>query len=134
VGVLTPPQMLAATQQVPPVHIEPFGQQVCGRTHDTVNAANIAPQTSMAHRCRAGQSYCKQINIADRTMRRHAVGSTAGTATCSKRTEPQVLPGVQQVDEPGFRQDVPDAQQADPQDANWLQQCPALHAAFVGHT
>jgi len=61
-------------------------------------------------------------------------GRVADTAAYSKRTEPQLLPGVQQVEEPGFRHDVPDAQQADPQDADWLQQCPALQAAFVGHT
>ena len=67
-------------------------------------------------------------------MRRHEEGRTSDAATWGQRTEPQVLPGVQQVDEPGFRQDVPDAQQADPHDAGWLQQCPALQAAFVGHT
>ena len=67
-------------------------------------------------------------------MRRHEEGTTADTVMCCKRTKPQILPGVQQVDEPGFRQDVPDAQQADPQDAAWLQQCPALQAAFVAQT
>ena len=41
---------------------------------------------------------------------------------------------MQQVDDAGTRHDVPEAQQAEPHDADWLQQCPALHAACVGHT
>ena len=61
-GRRTPPQMLAAAQHVPPVQVEPFGQQVCRRTPDTVSHSERCLLHWVADRCRPISPCCKKYN------------------------------------------------------------------------